>query len=339
MKKHLIAITVLSAMLALTGCGTAGDTPGQSGGEAATTQTSSQTTIASTSETTTGSASASSAATSAKSETAKTEASGGNSSTSQETVSQETAPSGNDDAEEPNAYGYYEFKNPPASGVSVAALNGVWISADDMAQTLVITDGSDIYHGNYTYTDGGGNSTSGEVKLEYTLNPDSSQEFWYTFYNNDGSFWQAFGVTGDIPLDDIYGGQSGFPHYTRTSSDANVGSGEGTVAGDDFVGVWGCGRCTINISPESDGYRVDITWGSSAAESSVWTYLCYYNEFSNSIACASGGVNTNVVYSEDGTHTDTVVYDDGGAEFTISNGVLTWKDYVENCGDGMVFVK
>ena len=338
MKKHIIAITVLSAMLALTGCGTAGDAPEQSGSEAATTQTSDQTTVASTSETSTGTTTA--AATSTKEEgSEKTAVSGENSSTSQGATAQETAASGNDDADKPNAYGYYEVKNPPASGVSVAALNGVWLSADDMAQTIVVTEGSDIYHGNYTYTDGGGNSTNGEVKLEYSLTPDSTEEYWYTFYNNDGSLWQAFGVTGDIPLDDIYGGQSGFPHYTRTGSDANVGSGEGTVTGDDFVGVWGCGRCTINISPESDGYRVDITWGSSAAESSVWTYLCYYNEFANAIACSSGGVNTNVVYSEDGTHVDTVVYDDGGAEFTISNGVLTWNDYVDNCAEGMAFVK
>lgn len=116
----------------------------------------------------------------------------------------------------PNAYGFYELKNPPASGVSVAALSGTWNDADKPGNQLVITDGADIYHGSFAFTDENG-TTEGVVKLEYLLNPDDTKSFWYTFYLNDGSFWNGFSVSGDIPLNDLYSGQDGALHLVRAS--------------------------------------------------------------------------------------------------------------------------
>ncbi len=124
------------------------------------------------------------------------------------------AVAGTDNAAAPNEYGFYEYKNPPESGVSVAALSGTWYDESNNGK-VVITSDSDLYSGSFTATDSEGNSASGSVKLEYTLNPDNAQEFWYTFYFDNGSLWNAFGVSGDIPLEDLYSGQDGAVHLKR----------------------------------------------------------------------------------------------------------------------------
>ena len=121
---------------------------------------------------------------------------------------------GTDNASAPNEYGFYEFKNPPASGVSIAALSGSWYNASKASDVLVITYGDDIYNGNFSFT-GANEVTQGYVKLEYALNPDDSQSFWYTFYTTDGKLWNGFAVSGEIPLDDLYSGQDGATHFVR----------------------------------------------------------------------------------------------------------------------------
>lgn len=119
---------------------------------------------------------------------------------------------GTDSYSLPNEYGFYEYKNPPASGVSVAALEGTWINADNDSDKLEITKTDDLYVGNFK-----AGSVTGTVKLEFTLNPDNSQAFWYTFYTDDGKFWNGFGVSGEIPLENLYSGQDGAIHYVRSA--------------------------------------------------------------------------------------------------------------------------
>ena len=114
-----------------------------------------------------------------------------------------------------NAYGFYSIDEPPASSISVASLSGTWTNADDTAQTLDIAAGGDFYSGSFTLSDGTGVINSGYVRFEYALEPDGSPSFWYTFYDNSGALWEAFGASGEVPLNDIYAGQSGFPHFTR----------------------------------------------------------------------------------------------------------------------------
>jgi hypothetical protein len=120
---------------------------------------------------------------------------------------------GTDNYSVPNEYGFYELKNPPASGVSIAALSGTWYNADKPAETVVITNEGGLYNGKFTFR--GDAAAEGYVKLEYLLNPDDSQTFWYTFYTNDGKFWNGFSVSGDIPLNDLYSGQDGALHLVR----------------------------------------------------------------------------------------------------------------------------
>lgn len=125
---------------------------------------------------------------------------------------------------EPNEYGFYPFPDPPASSISVASLSGTWY---DENSVIVIKEGSDLYNGTFLLTDSTGTS-EGYIKLEYALNPDDTKTFWFTFYKNDGTLWNAFGATGDIPLNDLYAGQSGEPHLVRRV--------EAYIT--DIVGVW-----------------------------------------------------------------------------------------------------
>lgn len=133
---------------------------------------------------------------------------------------------GTDNYSVPNEYGFYELKDPPASGVSIAALSGTWYNADKPAETVVITNEGDLCNGKFTFK--GDTTVEGYVKLEYLLNPDDTQSFWYTFYQNDGKFWNGFGVSGDIPLNDLYSGQDGALHLVRMP-EADIS---------DIVGVW-----------------------------------------------------------------------------------------------------
>ena len=125
------------------------------------------------------------------------------------------AAGGTDNFSVPNEYGFYEEKDPPATSISVAALSGTWSRADKTNETLSITKGSDIYNGNFTFTGADGSSVTGYIKLEYTLDNDNTAQSWYTFYDNNGKLWNAFVVSGDIPLDDLYTEQQ--THFSRVS--------------------------------------------------------------------------------------------------------------------------
>ncbi len=126
-----------------------------------------------------------------------------------------------------NEYGFYPITDAPASGVSVAALSGTWYYDAEPSAHLIIREGADIYNGTFSYADTTA-VAEGYVKLEYALEPDGKQTFWYTFYKNDGTFWNAFSVSGELPLNDLYAGQSGEPHFIRMKEPAVS----------DIAGVW-----------------------------------------------------------------------------------------------------
>lgn len=120
-----------------------------------------------------------------------------------------------DALEKSNEYGFFPVTNPPASSVSVASLAGTWLQAGGNETKLDITAGSDIYNGNFAYTVNG-NTVNGYIKLEYNYTQSGDREYWYNFYDNSGAFWHGFGVSGEIPLNDIYADQQGEPHFVRT---------------------------------------------------------------------------------------------------------------------------
>lgn len=117
-----------------------------------------------------------------------------------------------------------------------------------------------------------------------------------------------------------------------------VGSGDAVYADEkDYVGTWVCGRASITIEPDANGYSVKIHWGNSAAESSEWEYFCLFD--GEKLMNHGDGVYKIVTYSEDGTGTEDVQYEDGAVTFNFAGDKLIWNDSKENAGDGMEFEK
>ena len=120
-----------------------------------------------------------------------------------------------DDYEEPNDWGYYDPVIPPTGSISVAALNGMWMNADGSGEMLEIYDGRSIYHGRFEITGADGRTQKGSVRLQYQRNQDGEKEFCFTFYADSGKTVFALEATDTIQLTDLYGRQSGEPHYIR----------------------------------------------------------------------------------------------------------------------------
>ena len=108
-----------------------------------------------------------------------------------------------------------------------------------------------------------------------------------------------------------------------------------------FEGVWQCDRATIAMYWEEEGFKVLITWGSSAWEHSEWEYSCYYHEEDNTVVSMPFGTRTEYVYGDNGELLSaTEAYNDGEAVFSLDEeGKLIWLDEKENAGDGMRFEK
>ncbi len=108
-----------------------------------------------------------------------------------------------------------------------------------------------------------------------------------------------------------------------------------------FEGEWQCDRATAELVWEEEGFKVLITWGSSAWETTQWEYSCYYHEEDNTLVSMPFGIRTDLVYDDNGNETSaTAAYEDGQATFKIDeDGRLIWIDEKENAGDGMLFEK
>ena len=117
--------------------------------------------------------------------------------------------------EQPNDWGYYDPVIYPATSISVAALNGIWRNADGSGESFEIYDGRSIYHGRFALTDADGKEEHGDVRLQYRYNQDGKKEFCFTFYGDNGTIYYTLDASGSIPLNDLFGYQSGELHFIR----------------------------------------------------------------------------------------------------------------------------
>ena len=113
-----------------------------------------------------------------------------------------------------NKYGYYTPLKYPETGISTAALIGTWTDAKNDSAVLTVTEGRSLYNSNFEYISEN-ETVRGFINLEYSLTQSGEKEYWYNFYNIDGTFWNGFGVSGVIPLNDIFSGQDGATHFVR----------------------------------------------------------------------------------------------------------------------------
>ena len=149
----------------------------------------------------------------------------------------------------------------------------------------------------------------------------------------------ACSAKSNVPVNEPVSSESIEVTPVTDNSEVVPAPGEDVTRGEAYVGVWGCGRCTITIDPVSDRYEVQVTWASSAAEHTYWTYECYYDEATGHLR-GENGVRTNVLTNDDGSEKEDVVYEDGVCEFHITiDGELVWEDKEDGVGDGMYFQK
>lgn len=108
-----------------------------------------------------------------------------------------------------------------------------------------------------------------------------------------------------------------------------------------FEGDWQCDRASISMYWEEEGFKVLITWGSSAWEHTEWEYSCFWHDKDHTLVSMPFGTRTEIVYDENGDLASaTEVYNDGEAIFSLDEeGRLIWLDEKENAGEGMLFEK
>ncbi len=93
--------------------------------------------------------------------------------------------------------------------------------------------------------------------------------------------------------------------------------------------VWQDDRASLEVIPEDDGYKVLIMWGSSAWETTEWTYACYYDMEEDRLTAVHVDCD-DIVYDENGGETrteqldqdcDTVFAPDDEGRLVITNAV------------------
>ncbi|MCR5601114.1 MAG: hypothetical protein K6G33_10295 [Ruminococcus sp.] len=145
-----------------------------------------------------------------------------------------------------NKYGYYTPDKYLEAGVSTAALIGTWTDAKNDSAVLIVTEGISLYNSNFEYINGN-ETVKGVINLEYILTQSGEKEYWYNFYNNDGTFWNGFSVSGEIPLNDFFSGQDGATHFVRLQDEKSADKKEIAAARmNDFNEI----LAVMNASPQ-----------------------------------------------------------------------------------------
>ncbi len=225
-----------------------------------------------------------------------------------------------------NKYGYYRVTEVPQTSISVRSLTGDWTDGGSFLEFA----NCDFLEGRFRHV-GGDKSVSGTVVLEYGLNPDNTQTNWFNLYDDDGNFYLGFAVTGEVPFNDLYTGQSGEQHFRRYTDDPMPS---------DFLGSWENGGVEANITTDDTGsYTVIIDWPEEEGTFTRWEYKCYFDEDSHKLVCNGNGTCTDSKRSDDGTFTDEIKYENASALFSIDDVYLVWQDDNDTRDDGWGFLR
>ncbi len=306
MKKTFIIIAMTGILAAMTGCGNTGDTRSENPIP----------TKAAVTTTAAASASENTSTTAAKTDNKKAE----NSEVSTTAASDENTGAS------------------PVTKTDYMQIAGVWYEENVLDTRALTIDGDGTYRLAYS----GGGSEYGNIEIErQVLGADDVTNIWYSFYRADGTLWESFRLTARENMSPalVSGFDSSSSVFGLADDDAS-GEPDATLAAvKRFMGNWSCGRCYISISNNGDGtYRAEVQWSSSAAEGSIWTYICTYDAENDALVCNGTGVNVNYLYTEEGQSTNTEIYNNGSAMFYTDNDAnLLWHDYYGNVADGMLF--
>lgn len=159
---------------------------------------------------------------------------------------------------------------------------------------------------------------------------------WYVLYNLDNEMIMGFVDDGSESKTDIYVGNGGYPHYQKFGEGGIADDGRGP--GEEFVGVWGCGRATLEIGQITDtDFQAFIYWADSAFARVEWEYPLTYQD--GKLVCDGKCTKSYVKYSAEPSEPDEseVIYTDGSAEFVMQGSNIVWNDLTEQSGEGMLF--
>lgn len=226
--------------------------------------------------------------------------------------------------------------NATVAEASIQDIAGIWHEEGVLNSRTLTVNGDGTYELAYK----GGGKAFGLVKITYEEHPDGSKTPWYSFYENDKNLWMGAARNEKQAVQtDLRLGHDGAMHFVRSAENDYNKTAKGVKAAD-YEGVWGCGRCTINISKERNGgYLVEVSWASSAAEGSRWLYHCTYDSYSAVLFCNGKGVKTDYRYLSEDKVENKEIYADGSTTFVMRDGVLHWLDKKENSGEDMDFFR
>ena len=115
----------------------------------------------------------------------------------------------------PNADGFYDPVLLPVTSISAKALCGTWKNADGKGEVLEINEGRSLQHSRFILKDASGSEVRGDVRIQYLVNQGGDKEYCFTFYEDSGKFRFAMDAVDTIQLTDLYGYQSGEPHFVK----------------------------------------------------------------------------------------------------------------------------
>lgn len=192
------------------------------------------------------------------------------------------------------------------------------------------------------YYASGNIENTGYIKYE-TAEGEETETNWYVLYTDDDEYFISFEDDGSYQKLDLYARGNGSPHYVLINGAgglADDGRGEEEPA-ENYLGTWGCGRATLNISDNGDGtYQGKITWADSAFAYVEWVYILAFDADSQCMVCNKNAVKTYYEYKNENSEPEaTVMYTGGSGSFYLENGVITWYDAEEDRGEDMGFVK
>ena len=108
-----------------------------------------------------------------------------------------------------------------------------------------------------------------------------------------------------------------------------------------YEGKWGDRvgqRCFIEIWYGLTAFSIEISWSSSASESTEWSFTGVYDANLDSLTYTNG-MCVECTYYDDGGVTESIRYVNGSGRFYLSAGEMYWEDYTEGVGSRCIFEK
>jgi len=112
------------------------------------------------------------------------------------------------------------------------------------------------------------------------------------------------------------------------------------ASSDDYLGVWGNNRITLEVTGSKSGNMVfTITWPDSAATAYEWNYYCQYNSETGDMECNEMADKSFLTYDESGEFTMESIYDNGSGLFSMVDGEIVWFNFTDDDADTITFSK